>query len=451
MKSLQLILFCLLAHVSARAQGVSIDRLMKLKPVAIATQRTDPYPGTVYLAMPFSEAVFKDTSGLRLVGHPSRIYAINLVYTRYRESDSFNQPKLNYYRFQELKKVLPGAFKTDSIEWKVLEQREAKTREEAAKCFHGFIILLKNEVPRHLIEKELRVMNSVLNTYRESKVWIPEKIEWKVKKTKIETGRYLPRSYEKQRQGIRYSSSFLGMREKEYRIRRDSTIRKKTGGYYERKGSFDSTMFRNLNEYNLLTRRTWSKKMSVVADVTGSMTPYSTQILLWLKFRPEVLEQGRFVFFNDGDAKPDMLKRTGSTGGIHFAPYRDFDSVKTTMAETMLAGTGGDIPENNIEAVLETLKRWPDTDTVLLIADNDAAVKDISLLPRVNKPVSVMVCGGGEKINRDYIDIARATGGRLFVMNTEIDNLKKLQNGTELSLGGKKYEYRKGELVRKRN
>lgn len=446
-----LTLVCLFAAISAKAQGVSIDRLMKLKPVGVATQRTDPYPGTIYLPMPFSEAVFKDTSGLRLIGNPSRIYAIHLVYTRYRESDSFNQPKLNYYRFQELKKVYPTAFGSDSIEWKVLEQREAKTREAAAKCFHGFIILLKNEVPRHLIEKELLVMNSVLNTYRENKVWIPEKIEWKVKKTKIETGKYLPRSYEKQRQGIRYSSSLLGLRDKEYRIRRDSTIRKKTGGYYERKGSFDSTMFRNLNEYNLLTRRTWSKKMSVVADVTGSMTPYSTQILLWLKFRPEVLDQGRFVFFNDGDAKPDMLKRTGSTGGIHFAPYSDFDSVKNTMAATMLAGTGGDIPENNLEAVLETLKRWPDTDTVLLIADNDAAVKDISLLPKINKPVSVMVCGGGEKIHRDYIDIARATGGRLFVMNTEIDNLKKLQNGTELTLGGKKYEYRKGELVRKRS
>lgn len=448
----RLFLFLALMFAAAlKAQEADIARLMKLKPIPIGTQRTDPYPGVVYLPMRFSEAAFKDTSILKNITATSQIYGVHLVYTRYREADSFNQPKLNYHRFKELSKVLPGILAQDSVEWKVLEQREAHTREAAARCFHGFVIYLKNEAPKTLIEKELKIISSVLDTYHDSMVWIPEKIEWKVKKTKIETGYYLPRSYQKQRQGIRYSSSFLGTREKEYHVRRDSTIRKKTGGYYVRKGWFDTTIFKNTNEYTFLTRRNWSKKMAVVADVTGSMTPYSAQIMLWLKFKPEVLAQGRFVFFNDGDAKPDMLKRIGSTGGIHFAPTADYDSVYQVMAQTMLAGTGGDIPENNLEAVLETLKYWPDTDTVLMIADNVANVKDMSLLPKVGKPVSVMVCGGGETINRDYIEIARSTGGRLFVMNTEIDNLKKLQSGSEVTLGGKKYEYRKGELVRKRN
>jgi hypothetical protein len=116
----------------------------------------------------------------------------------------------------------------------------------------------------------------------------------------------------------------------------------------------------------------------------------------------------------------------------------------------MRAGTGGDIPENNIEAVLETLRHWPDTDTVLLIADNEASVKDISLLKNVKKPISVMLCGATDKIHKDYIEITKTTGGRLFVLSTELADMKKWQVGTEVLIRGKKYEFRNGELVRKR-
>jgi hypothetical protein len=432
------------------AQKVSIDSLMKLKPIAIGTQKVIPYPGMIYLPMPFSSAEFKDVSQLSDIPSPDKIHSVALVYTRFREVDTFNQPKLNYYRFQNLKKLYPIVFEDTAIQWKVFEQRQATEKEDAMKCFHGFIILLKNEPPKILIEKEISMMKSVLDSYHDSLTWVPEKIEWKVKRIKEETGNYLPVNKNKRKQGIRYSSSFLGMREKEYKIRRDSTIRKKTGGYFARKGYFDTSVFKNVHEYNFLISRRWSPKMAVVADVTGSMSPYSTQVMLWLKNRPEVLQQGRFVFFNDGDAKPDMLKRIGSTGGIHFAASTHYDSVYMAMDRTMRAGTGGDIPENNIEAVLETLKHWPDTDTVLLIADNEAAVKDISLLKNVKKPVSVMLCGATDKIHKDYIEITKATGGRMFVLSTELAEMKKWQTGTEVLIRGKKFEYKNGELVRKR-
>jgi hypothetical protein len=100
---------------------------------------------------------------------------------------------------------------------------------------------------------------------------------------------------------------------------------------------------------------------------------------------------------------------------------------------------------------LETLKKWPDTDTVLLVADNEAAVKDISLLNKVKKPVSVMLCGASSVVHKDYIDIAKTTGGRLFVLNTELAELQKMQVGTVVNISGKKYEYRSGQLVRKKS
>jgi hypothetical protein len=439
-----------LLSCALHAQKVSIDQLMTLKPVGIGTQKIIPYPGMIYLPMPFSSAEFKDVSQLSDIPSPDRIHSVALVYTRFREVDTFNQPKLNFYRFQNLKKVYPVVFEDTSIQWKIMEQRQATEKVDAMKCFHGFIILLKNEPPKILIEKELSMMKSVIDSYHDSMTWVPEKIEWKVKRVKEETGSYLPVNKNKRKQGIRFSSSFLGMREKEYRTRKDSTIRKKSGGYFARKGHFDTTLFKNVHEYNFLISRRWSKKMAVVADVTGSMSPYSTQVMLWLKNRPEILQDGRFVFFNDGDAKPDMLKRIGSTGGIHFAASSYYDSVYMAMNRAMRAGTGGDIPENNIEAVLETLKHWPDTDTVLLIADNEASVKDINLLKNVKKPVSVMLCGATEKIHKDYIEIAKVTGGRLFVLSTELAEIKKWQTGTEVKIRGKKFEYKNGELVRKR-
>lgn len=433
-----------------QAQKVSIDKLMLLSPVGIGTQKVIPYPGMIYLPMPFSSAEFKDVSQLDDIPSPDRIHSVALIYTRFREVDTFNQPKLNYFRFQNLKKVYPAVFEDTSIQWKIMEQRQATEKEDAMKCFHGFIILLKNEPPKVLIEKELSLIKSVIDSYHDSLTWVPEKITWKVKKVKEETGLYIPVNKNKKKQGVRYTGSFLGMREKEYKIRRDSTVLKRTGGYYARKGYFDTSVFKNVHEYNFLISRRWSNKMAVVADVTGSMSPYSTQVMLWLKNRPEVLLNGRFVFFNDGDAKPDMLKRIGSTGGIHFASTTNYDSVYLAMDRTMRAGTGGDIPENNLEAVVETLRRWPDTDTVLMIADNEASVKDMSLLKNLKKPVSVMLCGATGKIHKDYIEITKTTGGRLFVLSTELSEMKKWQNGTEVLLGGKKFEYRNGELIRKK-
>jgi hypothetical protein len=444
-------LLFLIIQSAANAQHVKPATLIKMPPTSIERQRTTPYPGVIYLPMPFSSAEWKDTSQLADISSPEQIYAIHLVYTRFREVDSFNQPKLNFKRYENLFALYPKAFSNEEIEWKAVEQQQAKRKEDASLLFHGFIIYLKTAPAKERMDKEMKMIRTIINSYSDTLVWIPEKIEWKVKRTKIETGYFLPANKKKRKEGVKYSSSFIGIREKEYRYKKDSTIKRKSGGYYLKKGSFDTLNFKNINEFRMLTRRKWSGKTAVITDVTGSMSPYATQVMLWLKYSPEILKQGRFVFFNDGDGKPDPLKRLGNTGGIHIAATDNYDSVFNVMENTMRKGTGGDIPENNLEAAIAALRRWPDTDTLLLIADNDAAVKDISLLNKINKPISVMVCGSGEVIHKDYIEIARTTGGRLFVMNTELDNLKKLPNGGIVYLAGKKYEFKNGSLVRKRD
>jgi hypothetical protein len=429
-----------------RSQYWQIDDLMKIKPSGIGTQRVDTTVA-VFLPMPFSQANFADLSQLKKIPSPASVYSVHLVYTRFREVDSFNQPKLNFFRFTELQKIYPAIFEDSEVEWKVLEQREAKTKDRAARCFHGFVLYLKNEPPPELLKREISTMTNIIDSYRDTLVWIPEKIDWKVKRRKVETGYYVPRNEKKRKAGEKYTSSGIWFREPEYEVFYDSSIRKKTGGYWQKTGRFDTSTFRGTDEFNFLTRRKWSPKMAVVTDVTGSMGPFSTQVMLWLKYNSEILKQGRFAFFNDGNGTPDPFKRIGSSGGIYFAPTGNFDSVFSVMKYTMSKGLGGDIPENNLEAVLKTLQHWPDTDTVLLIADNQAAVKDMALLSKIDKPVSVMVCGMFNNIHPDYVNIAKTTGGKLFVLDTEISNLKGLQSGTRILIGGKWFEWRKGTFV----
>lgn len=433
--------------VTIQAQDARIDELMKLRPMGVGKVKVDTGVG-IFLPMPFAEARFIDLSQLKKIDNINSIYGIDLVYTRYREVDSFNQPKLNLYRFKELRKIYPQVFSQNDIVWRVVEQRDAVTKENAEKCFHGFVIYLKNDVPDSFIRKEIKTISEILDSYHDTLVWIPEKIEWRVKKIKIETGNYLPRDQKKRKEGITYKSRSIWFREPEYVIHRDSIVRKKTGGYFQKIGKFDTTKLPGTSEFKTLAKRKWSSKQAVVVDVTGSMSPFTTQVMLWVKYDPDVLKRGRFTFFNDGDNTPDIYKKIGNTGGIYIAGTHNYDTVFNVMTRAMRHGLGGDMPENDLEAVRETIKNWPDTDTILLIADNEAPVKDISLLSSLKKPISVMACGVVNKIHPDYIKIVMNTGGRLFVLEHELQNLKSLKTGSRITIGPSVFEYQRGALIK---
>ncbi|MES1225235.1 MAG: hypothetical protein ABUT20_57665, partial [Bacteroidota bacterium] len=66
----------------------------------------------------------------------------------------------------------------------------------------------------------------------------------------------------------------------------------------------------------ILNRNKWASKM-IVADVTGSMNPYTQQVALWHLLEMMGKERSDYVFFNDGDNTPDNAKVIGKTGGIY--------------------------------------------------------------------------------------------------------------------------------------
>ena len=197
---------------------------------------------------------------------------------------------------------------------------------------------------------------------------------------------------------------------------------------------------------NVFERNKVWKDMLIVADLTGSMAPYTAQVLVWLRLDMKNNRAKHFTFFNDGDLKLDDEKEIGSTGGIYHSEGTRFDDILDLARETMINGLGGDAAENDIEAILEGLDSCSNCGDIVLIADNLAPVKDYELLEKVNKPVKVIVCGYSGIINPQYLNIARKTKGSVHTIEEDITNLMEINEGEIITIDKYQYIIRNGEF-----
>ncbi|MEW6773276.1 MAG: hypothetical protein AB1304_04695 [Bacteroidota bacterium] len=255
----------------------------------------------------------------------------------------------------------------------------------------------------------------------------------------------------------------------------DNGMKKATGYYkngaldgfykvYDKKGRFAYETRIVTTEYNLhpnlsdtsqnvvykvmqRNKKKWSKEL-IVMDITGSMYPYAQQVSTWLQlhFNQDSTQQ-YFVFFNDGDKKPDAVKKVGITGGTYFTAAKKVDDIIKTMNLAIKNGEGGDAQENVIEAILYGLKKIKDIENIILIADNWAPVRDINLLPKIKVPVHVILCGvtNGMKINADYLNIAYKTKGSIHTIEEDIDFLIQNKNN-EFFINGNLYKLKNGRF-----
>ena len=200
----------------------------------------------------------------------------------------------------------------------------------------------------------------------------------------------------------------------------------------------------------ILSRNKDWEDILVVADLTGSMSPYIGQLLLWLKLNSKTRPAKYFVFFNDGDEKSDFEKEIGKTGGIYYSDNADIWRLLELAKETMRNGYGGDEPENNMEAILFGIEQYPNFKEVVMIADNWATPRDMELIRRISVPVRVVLCGTEKGINPNYLDIARYTNGSVHTIEQDLDHLMELGEGETISIGERQYRIHKGrfKLVR---
>ena len=197
----------------------------------------------------------------------------------------------------------------------------------------------------------------------------------------------------------------------------------------------------------VLKRNVW-KNTVVVGDVTGSMYPYTAQLLVWLQLYSLNSLGYQYVFFNDGNDKADEKKRIGKTGGVYFQQCVHYDQVRELVRLAMEKGTGGDFPENVAEALLVAEKQFPKAEGNMLIADNWAAIRDKELISQLKKPVMVILCGvRNNDINLDYLNLALKTKGSLHTMEDDLKDLSKMKEGETLTIGKKNFKLKNGELT----
>ena len=197
----------------------------------------------------------------------------------------------------------------------------------------------------------------------------------------------------------------------------------------------------------IFKRNKWSN-MDIVGDVTGSMYPYTAQLLLWLKLQSIDSLTTRYSFFNDGNNIPDKKKKLGKTGGVYTKNCTSFSEVLNLVKTTMLNGGGGDCPENNVEALIEAEKEYPESNFHVLVADNWALIKDISLANKLNKPVRIVLCGVSDGIiNTQYLDLARLTKGSVHLIETDLFNLATLHEGETIVIGKREFKLSNGYFL----
>ncbi len=186
---------------------------MAIKPDIVGELGTSRLPSSMrLLSMDFAGAQFVNPTEFKGL-KPDSVAAIKLVYTRFRELEDFDQPELNRQRLQILEKQIPGILARGEIRWEVLEQRNAVTRENAARCFHGFVVVMKrNPSPRPESRMEIDIIERVLRSVYDTSIDIPLEIDYKIKKVRTPTGKYLPRNLKKRKSGFRYDKPGIWFR-----------------------------------------------------------------------------------------------------------------------------------------------------------------------------------------------------------------------------------------------
>jgi hypothetical protein len=191
---------------------------------------------------------------------------------------------------------------------------------------------------------------------------------------------------------------------------------------------------------NVLDRNNWTNIVAVI-DVTGSMLPCAAAVYKWLTLAYERINKIKYyVFFNDGDDKPQINKTIGSTGGIYGIATTNLDTILNTMKTAMKNGNGDDIPENDIEALLFGINQCPNCSNIIHIADNQATPRDMILLNNVNKPVKVIVCEMNRSpLNTNLMNIASNTGGSIHTLEQDIINLSGIPVSGTITIGTRTY------------
>lgn len=420
----------------------------------------------LYLPMSYGKSDFtflQENAIQKLKG--ATIARVDLVYSDYPAGQDFSS--LNKKRIERLNKLMPSLFDDSTAEFRKIRQTIAKTKKAAEGLQHGFFVYFRPKPTKDETKKEITKLKESLKGETEINDKVADSLNFiwcGTSSVMVDTtGVLLDSSYNN---WLKISSSvprtitrwsvkdFIksGLEPKiilkDYE-NWDSVYHVVYGKDCPATSDFFLYQLADTTVTSVLKRHNWGNKI-IISDVTGSMYPYTGQLLQWLKLTLTDKTKRYFVFFNDGDNKEDKDKVIGNTGGIYSVFTNNYDEVEAAIEKAMLNGGGGDAPENNVEALLESDKICANCDSIVMIADNWAPIKDISLLAKYKKPVKLILCGVLGSINKDYLKLVRDTKGSLHIMEEDIYQLSELRNGESIKIHGRIYKLIDGEFIEAR-
>lgn len=189
-----------------------------------------------------------------------------------------------------------------------------------------------------------------------------------------------------------------------------------------------------------LGRLKQNESTALIMDVTASMGPYIADMLEYIKGNLKSIEH--FYFFNDGDNSEDYKKEIGKTGGVYSVKNSNFDEILMHVFATMEKGVGGDIPENDIEAIVKAQNENPQIQKIILAADNFAFPRDIELMSEVKKPLLIILCGSQGRINPLWLTFAKKHKAQLAVQGAFLPSFPALNEGDVFKIRAESYVWK---------
>jgi len=471
-KMIAIIIFLLPIAIHAQV-GRFIDSLLDNKIILLPTYRQSVIGNeSLLLQMNYAKPGIIDTTGIGKLMNAD-ILSVDLVFTDYPATSSLKE--LNTKRFQNLISLAPFIVQQKSISWQVIRQTDGKDKASSEKLLHGFVINYRPEPTKAFTRTEISLIKKIVDDLPkpvvvEQQARPKKKIRyWDViyGRSQLEKPRYF---YGRPVKDITNSKvtvtdagdsmmtmtiaeamqkNILNDDEKrrfgkpgliyilfgpEPQMRR--TVKRDEPGYAKNVTPLplpDSSVIITLLNNHF-------KKVLIVADVTSSMSPYIGQLLHWLSATAKNKNVQFITCFNDGDDMRNENKRLGSTGGIYGEPFTNILQAGNLIENTMNNGSGGDTPENVCEALIKSIEMCKDCDDVVLMADNWAPARDITLVKQIKKPVKIVVCGGTVGVQPDYVTIALETGGGLYFPDGSVIDFTALKQGKEITIRGLNYK-----------
>jgi len=386
MKSAALFFFLFLCTFNIAAQKRTVDDIANQREIPKAVYRlTTGAVDALVINMTYGQHEVVSETDRKKLAD-AQVIAVDLVFTDFPKGQDLKA--LNKTRIEKIYSLRKDLVTNPDVQWKIIRQTSCNNEAEAQVLFHGIVIHYRPKQDEKTIAADLKKLGDLPSTGDSLKKLVSRTVPYGVKLA-------------------------------------------------------DSTVLKILDRH-----KEWTN-MVIVADLSGSMSPYATQLLVWFQLRMKDKAVKQVVFFNDGDMKDESAKVVGSIGGIYKVKTMSYEEILATAVKTISNGSGGDAPENNCEAILRGIEAAPEAKEIILIADNLANIKDISLMKDIKKPVRIILCGTElAPINADYLNLARATGGSVHTMRDDLTTLTKGNEGETVKIAGSTFKIVGGAFVR---